>query len=333
MTVTVAKADVGGWAGDASTHPDLLEAIVPSLDTRTESGGLLLDFVVTHVGDDVAVLMTHERGARSAEVRGAAAEAFRAAGARAVELKLHAATTSPHISYADMEFVERPSEPLVVIMTDKAGPGAFNLPLYRSFGDPFTTWGLVEDPSIVGGFEFEVTDLLVGKRAAFRCPEESHGLLGVLGRSDGYALTEIRSRAQPAEPAAVTSVGAHADVDPTAIVRAGPGFPSVGEVLEPWARPLLVPGPGPARPPGPILPVGLDDTVATRADGPPRAIALGFTLADGELVGPLDLFADAAFDRARADALLMADFLRRQGPFALRSTTERGPLMDAARWR
>ena len=44
-------------------------------------------------------------------------------------------------------------------------------------------------------------------------------------------------------------------------------------------------------------------------------MALGFQLAKGKLVGPRDMFADGAFDNARAEANRVADYLRKHGPF------------------
>jgi len=44
-------------------------------------------------------------------------------------------------------------------------------------------------------------------------------------------------------------------------------------------------------------------------------IAAGFQITEGKLVGANDLFADPAFDEARHQANLLADFLRRMGPF------------------
>jgi len=37
---------------------------------------------------------------------------------------------------------------------------------------------------------------------------------------------------------------------------------------------------------------------------------MGFQLANGKLIGPLDLFADVAFERARQKALEIADYVR-----------------------
>ena len=57
-----------------------------------------------------------------------------------------------------------------------------------------------------------------------------------------------------------------------------------------------------------------DDT-PTRFDGPPRVVALGFQLAEGELIGPRDMFADKSYNRAREIALYIADYIRMHGPF------------------
>ncbi len=66
---------------------------------------------------------------------------------------------------------------------------------------------------------------------------------------------------------------------------------------------------------GPMMPVPVRDAHPTRFDGPPRVCALGFQLADGVLVGPRDLFDDPSFDEARRQANVVADYLRRHGPF------------------
>ena len=52
-----------------------------------------------------------------------------------------------------------------------------------------------------------------------------------------------------------------------------------------------------------------------RCDGPPRAVALGFQLARGKLIGPRDLFDDPGFDAAREECNQIANYLRRLGPF------------------
>ena len=87
------------------------------------------------------------------------------------------------------------------------------------------------------------------------------------------------------------------------------------EVLEPFATPHLVAGWMRGSHNGPLMPVAMGDSTPARFDGPPRVIGMGFQLADGRLVGPRDMLADVSFDRARAQALEMADHMRRMGPF------------------
>ncbi len=66
---------------------------------------------------------------------------------------------------------------------------------------------------------------------------------------------------------------------------------------------------------GPLMPVSIPDSTPTRFDGPPRVVAVGFQLSSGKLVGPRDMFADKSFDLAREEANLMANMMRRHGPF------------------
>jgi fructose 1,6-bisphosphate aldolase/phosphatase len=63
------------------------------------------------------------------------------------------------------------------------------------------------------------------------------------------------------------------------------------------------------------MPVSFDNARCTRFDGPPRVAAAGFQISNGLLVGPLDLFNDPAFDLARRQAINIADYMRRHGPF------------------
>ena len=44
---------------------------------------------------------------------------------------------------AEMEFEERAAETIIIFMADKTSAGAWNMPLYKMFADPFNTIGLV----------------------------------------------------------------------------------------------------------------------------------------------------------------------------------------------
>ncbi|MEM3027896.1 MAG: fructose 1,6-bisphosphatase [Candidatus Bathyarchaeia archaeon] len=86
--------------------------------------------------------------------------------------------------------------------------------------------------------------------------------------------------------------------------------------MAPFFTPYIVAGWMRGSHNGPLMPVGLKDSRCSFFDGPPRVIALGFQLANGRLVGPVDLFEDVAFDHARRIALQMAEYIRRNGPIA-----------------
>jgi fructose 1,6-bisphosphate aldolase/phosphatase len=331
ITFSVLKADVGGFVGHGSVHPDMLEEARKTLEQ--EGKGILIDYFITNVGDDINLLLTHKEGINSREIHSLAWTAFLNCTEVAKKLKMYGAgqdllsdAFSGNIKgmgpgIAEMEFEERTSEPIIVFMADKTEPGAWNLPLYKIFADPFNTIGLVIDPKMHGGFIFEVLDLIEDKVVTFSCPEEIYDLLIFLGASNRYVVKSISTNS--GEIAAVSSTqklnqmaGRYVGKDdPVLIVRCQSGLPAVGEVLEPFANPHLVAGWMRGSHFGPIIPVSQKDAVPTRFDGPPRVIAMGFQLAHGKLIGPQDLFGDVAFDKARQTALEIADYMRQMGPF------------------
>jgi fructose 1,6-bisphosphate aldolase/phosphatase len=89
----------------------------------------------------------------------------------------------------------------------------------------------------------------------------------------------------------------------------------VGEAIEPFAFPHTVAGCMRGSHHAPLMPVSTGDAHPARFDGPPRVVCLGFQLKDGRLIGPRDLFDDPSFDRARSEANVIMDYLRRHGPF------------------
>src|SRR3990172_5940338 len=141
ITLSVIKADFGGWVGHSSSHPEMLE--------KAKAKGTLVDFHVTSVGDDMELIMTHKLGVENATVHKLAWDIFVAGTAIAKELKLYGAgqdllsdafagtIRGMGPGAAEMELEERPSEPILIFMADKTSAGAWNLPLYRMFADPF----------------------------------------------------------------------------------------------------------------------------------------------------------------------------------------------------
>ncbi len=338
ITVSLIKADVGGFPGHATVHPELIKKAEEELQ-KAKDEHTIEDFHVTGVGDDLQLIMTHRKGVDSEEVHKLAWDTFVAATKIAKELKLYGAgqdllkdAFSGNVrgmgpGIAEMEITERKSEPIVAFMMDKTEPGAFNLPIYRIFADPFNTAGLVIDPSMHDGFIFEVWDIMKHKKVMLHTPKEMYDLLALIGAKSRYVIKRVyASEKNPklnGEVVAVVSTEKLYQIageyvgkdDPVALVRAQSGAPALGEVLEPFAFPHLVSGWMRGSHNGPLMPVSIKNAHCTRFDGPPRVAALGFQIANGKLVGPVDLFDDPAFDKARETAQEIADYMRRHGPF------------------
>lgn len=333
ITLSVIKADVGGYVGHSDVHPAMLEK-AQELAAKAKKNGLIIDYFIGHCGDDTSFIMTHKKGVNNPEIHKFCWDAFQDMTKIAKDLGLYGAgqdILSEAFSgnlrgmgpgYAEFEFVERPSDPVIVYMADKTEPGAWNMALYKMFCDPFNTAGLVIDTNMFEGFDIEVDDLIEAKKVIFHCPEEVYQLLAFIGAPGRFVIKHIWNRTN-GEIGAVTSTqrlslmaGRYVGKDdPVMIVRCQSGLPAVGEALNPFAFPYLVAGWMRGSHHGPFMPVGMADATPTRFDGPPRVVALGFQLKNGMLVGPRDMFADVSYDRARMLANEYADYLKAHGPF------------------
>lgn len=333
ITLSAIKADIGGYVGHTCVHPDVAKLCASMLD-EAKRNGLIIDFEVGSVGDDQHLLMTHTKGVDHPDIHGLAWKIFEAGTQLAKKLKLYGAgqdilsdAFSGNVKgmgpgCAEMEFVERKSEPVIVFRADKCAPGAWNLPLYKIFADPFNTPGLVIDPAMHEGFSFVVLDALEGKAIRLDAPEELYDILTLIGSTGRYVIERVvrRSDGEIAAAASTQKLSLIAGKyvgkdDPVLVVRCQSGFPAVGEVVEPFAFPHLVTGWMRGSHNGPLMPCSFQDATPSRFDGPPRVTASGFQLSQGKLIGPRDLFADPAFDRARKTANTVADYMRRHGPF------------------
>lgn len=333
ITLSVIKADVGGYVGHSESHPDLLVKADDCL-AKAKKEGLLIDYHVTKCGDDLELIMTHQQGEDNEKIHQLAWNTFVDCTEIAKKLKLHGAgqdmlsdAFSGNVrgmgpGVAEMALEERGAETVIIFMADKTSSGAWNLPLYKMFADPFNTIGLVIAENMHRGFSFEVHDIKGGKKVFFDSPEEIYDLLVFIGAPSRFMVKAVRHRGTGAI-AAVSSTQRLALIagryvgkdDPVCIVRSQGEFPAVGEVLEPFTLPLLVEGWMRGSHHGPLMPVATKDSTPTRFDGPPRVTAAGFQLSAGKLIGPRDMFADKSFDNARQQALDVADFMRAHGPF------------------
>jgi fructose 1,6-bisphosphate aldolase/phosphatase len=332
VTISVIKADIGGYVGHSSSHPDILKKAETML-AKAKQNKLLNDFCVTSCGDDLELIMTHKKGCDSSEIHGLAWKVFEEGTALAKKMKLYGAgqdmladAFSGNVKgmgpgVAEMEIVERKSEPIIVFMGDKCAPGAWNFPLFKMFADPFNTIGLIIDPSMHDGFKFEIHDIKKDKNFMLSTPEEMYDLLVLIGSAENYIIKAIYTK--KGEIAASSSTqklyliaGRYVGKDdPVLIVRGQSGLPAMGEILEPFSFPHLVTGWMRGSHYGPLMPTSQKEANPTRFDGPPRVIAFGFQVSNGMLVGPRDMFDDPSYDYARTQANKIANFMRAHGPF------------------
>src|SRR3989304_4056810 len=169
VTLSCIKSDIGGMVGHSSSHPDILALGREELE-QAKRRGLLIDYHVSHCGDDMFLIMTHNRGENNTEVHKLAWDTFVKGTEVAKKLKLYGAgqdlladAFSGNIrgagpGSAEMEIEERTSEPILVFMADKTSAGAFNLPLYKMFADPFNTAGLVIGDPPPDGVTFAIPE-------------------------------------------------------------------------------------------------------------------------------------------------------------------------------
>jgi len=333
-TISVIKADIGSLAGHVIVPDFLMELARRRLKEGVEKK-IINDFFVANAGDDLELIMTHTKGENCEDVHRLAWDTFVEGTKLAREKKIYAAgqdiladTFSGNVrgmgpGSAEMTFEERRSEPVAVFMADKTEPGAYNYPMFKIYADPFNTAGLVIDPNLHDGFRFTIQDVQkqVPCYVEMKCPEEMYDLLALIGSTGKYVVKKV-TRADGMITASVSTDKLHniagkyiGKDDPVAIVRGHSGLPAMGEILEAFTLPHLVAGWMRGSHIGPLIPVGLKDSRCTRFDGPPRVVALGFQVTNATLVGPVDLFADMAFDISRQRALEIADYLRRHGPF------------------
>jgi fructose 1,6-bisphosphate aldolase/phosphatase len=340
VTISIIKCDVGSLAGHYVVPKPLIDVAEKSLKKATEDG-IVNNFYVFNAGDDLELLMVHEKGEQNAKIHKLAWDTFKECADKASQLKLYAAgqdllktAFSGNVrgmgpGVAEMEIEERASDPIVVFAADKTSAGSFNYPLFRMFADPMNTAGLVIDPHMLCGFKFEVIDTKESKSIVLKCPEEMYELLALIGTVGRYVISRVW-RASDNLICASSSVSKLSLIagkyvgkdDPVMIARAQHGLPAVGEILAPFMHSYFVQGWMRGSHWGPIMPVGLKSSKCTVFDGPPRIVAIGFQVANGKISSdsngvPItaDLFDDPAFALARREAMQNACMLRNMGEF------------------
>ncbi len=335
VTVSVIKADIGAVGGHTVPSRELLDLVRERVHGVT--GTLLIDSHVCHTGDDVCLIMTHTHGVEDARVHELAWDAFRAGTEVAKRQGLYGAgqdllkdAFSGNVrglgpGSAEIEFEERPNEAMMVLAADKTEPGAFNLPLYLSFADPMYSPGLLLSDALHEGFRFVIMDVdhTEGDRTiTLEAPERLYDIAALLRDTHRYVIESIWSRRYPHEQAASVSTSRLRNIagkyvgkdDPVAVVRTQKMFPATEEFGPPFALAPFVAGDTRGSHNLPLMPVPIN-TPASTYFCCPMVSALGFSVHDGRLTAPTDLFADPFWHHVRDHTVVKAMDMRRQGFF------------------
>jgi fructose 1,6-bisphosphate aldolase/phosphatase len=335
VTISAIKADVGSVGGHTQPSVEMLK--VASEMMEGQRGKLLIDYRVTHTGDDICLTMTHRRGVEAPQVHRLAYEVFLAAGAVAERQGLYGAKQdllksefSGNIQgmgpgVAELEIVERPAEPIMVLTADKTEPGAFNLVLYLTFCDPMYCSGLLLSPDLGKGFTFKIVDVNhteAEREITLHAPEELYDLAALLRDTGRFVIKSIHSRAHPQEQAASLSTTRLKHIagryvgkdDPVAIVRTQKIFPATEEFGLAFSKVPFVAGDCRGSHNMPLAPVPLN-TDSSIFYCLPMVSAAGYSVRDGILTGPMDLFQNPVWEVFREQAVHKGAEMRAQGFF------------------
>jgi len=344
ITLSVIKADVGSIGGHTRPSRRMLESARERVAAAVRDR-LLLDGLVTHTGDDIALVMSHVHGVGARPVHRFAWDTFLAATEQARADGLYGAgqdllvdAPSGNVrgagpAVAEIEFErdpaskDRPAEAFLVFAGDKCSPGMYNYPLYSVFCDPMHNGGLLLSPKLHAGFTLTIIDMDHKGGAGDRLirlpvPERVWDVACLLQNPDRFAIEAIHSRYRPAEQIVSVSATRLHNIagrytgkdDPVAIVRTQGIFPAPEEVIEPYTLGHFVTGDCRGSHVMPIMTVAIDSAVA----GPyclPLVSCLACSMDPAGTFSRehVDVFADPVWEATRLKVQQKADEWRRQG--------------------
>jgi fructose 1,6-bisphosphate aldolase/phosphatase len=332
ITISVIKADIGSIGGHLKPSQKLLEEVKNYVKEKGE--GLIIDYYVGFTGDDISILLTHQKGVLNEKIHKLCWDAFLAGTKVAKEQGLYGAGQDLLVEafsgnvrgmgpqVAEMEIEERPSEPFLLFMADKTEPGAFNLPLYLAFTDPMHCAGLILSPKIKKGFKFVIMDVSyteADRIIELVTPEETYDIAALLRDTGRFVVESIWSRASGEQAVAASTTRLHniagkyvGKDDPVMLVRTQHDFPATGEILSPYTIGHFVAGFMRGSHNGPLLPVKKNSSISY-FDGPPVISCLAFSMKNGKLTEPVDCFDQPYWDYVRMKVSQKAEEIRKQG--------------------
>ncbi|MFP3870575.1 MAG: fructose 1,6-bisphosphatase [Syntrophobacteria bacterium] len=336
ITISDIKADIGSIGGHLKPGRSVMNAVTRYVEQEGLNTGLLRSYYVSSTGDDISILMTHQRGKLDETIHSLAWNAFltgtevaRQEGHYGAGQDLLVDAPSGNVkgagpAVAELEFVERKVEPFLDIGADKTSPGAFSLPLYL-LSDPMYNAGLILADNAKPGYTYRVLDLShkggEDKAIYLSTTEDLYDLALLLRDADNFVIEAMYLKATGEQFVSVSATRLH-DIagkytgkdDPRMLVRLQGAFPATGEVLHPYSMAPLVPGFMRGSHNGPLMPV-TQNGVVSWFDGPPVVTAAAFSVKNGLLTEPADTFDQPFWDAVREEVAQKAQWIRRQGFF------------------
>lgn len=332
ITLSVIKADIGSIGGHVKPSNKLLQTVKDYIKNKMK--GLIIDSYIGHTGDDIAILTTHRRGVLDSKIhklcwdalmagtKTAKAQGLYGAGQDLLKESFSGNVKGMGPAVAEMEIEERPAEPFLFFAADKTEPGAYNFSLYLTFTDPMHNAGLMLSPEVKKGFKFVIMDVAYTKGdkiIELNSPEEIYDIAALLREPGRYVVESIWSRASGEQVAAASTTRLHniagkyvGKDDPVMLVRSQRNFPATGEILSPYAIGYYVAGFMRGSHIGPLMPVKKNSPTSF-FDGPPLVNCLAFSVKEGRLTEPADVFDHPFWDYIRNKVSQKAEEIRRQG--------------------
>ena len=332
-TLSVIKADIGSIGGHLKPSQKVLLA-VEDIIKKALLEQKISDYRITFTGDDIALLMVHQKGVGSSVIHKLAWNAFKEGTKKAKGQGLYGAgqdllkdSFTGNIkgmgpAVAEMEIEERENEPFLVFAADKTNPGAYNLPFYLAFCDPMNTPGLLLSSKIGKGYKFRILDVSETRHdwyVELSSPKDLYKIAALLRDNDRFCIEAVYSKVSGAI-AMVQSTTRLQNIagkyvgkdDPVAICRVQKDFPATGEILAPYAIGHYVSGGMRGSHTMPLMPVR-QNTPTSYFDGPPIVSCAAYCVKNGKLTEAVDVFNQPFWDEVRAQVAHKAIEMRRQG--------------------
>ncbi len=334
-TISVIKADTGSVGGHNRPSDAMLEKARERVKDAIAKN-LLIDARVTFTGDDIALLMTHNRGTDNSDIHKFAWDTFvettkiaKGQGLYGAGQDLLKDAFSGNVrgmgpGSAEMEIEERQAEPFILFAGDKCGPGVFNHPLFSGFADPYHNAGLLLAPDMRAGFTFHIMDVNHtehDKVISLKVPQDYYDIACLLRDPNRYIIESVIENATGLTAAVASTSRLHniagkyvGKDDPVALVRSQKQFPSTGEILSPWALAQYTLGDNRGSHHVAVMPVK-QNSIISFFDGPTIMSAVGYCVHEGKLTEGVDLFDQPFWDLIRTKASEKTLAIREQGFF------------------